>query len=757
MHALLFLIAPVLFGADLQASAFREPFLKLCDAVGPVLDDTGRKVPFYQDSYAVRALAVAYDMTGKRAYMDVCRRWTTRMLEHQSRMTPHGAYYMNYGRKPGELQGDWYIGDSSSIALAVLATAIRCPDAREKARFLDSVTTYARLVTDNYVMPCGGITDGLWSQFDGEWWCSTGIFGSLAFVLYDQTGDPAYLKIGLRAVDWLNRQRFENAQHISFKEAAPSVLMYVFEAYSAGMPHLQRDPIRWEASQVELQRALAWMAANQPARNPKSPMKYESQWGSKLGGLPFHMVVWSRFVPDGTSITPAADKDLAHMGKALEADRSKLFQLWAFALMSYAERLSPGALYRTDPPKVAAKPASPDTTTWKAGMAVAKITPSQPMWMSGYAARKKPSEGVKQDLFAKALVLEDSTGSRVAIVTLDLIGVRTSLRDAVEKQVGEKFKLPGASLLLSASHTHCGPEYYEGKGPETPAGKYHKFLEATLVQIVGEALKNLTPAQLSYGHARAGFAMNRRRNYQLPKDDVNAAKAPNPDGPVDHDVPVLCVADTVGRPRAVLFGYACHNTTLGFYQFCGDYAGYAQQYLQEDYPGVTAMFIAGCGADQNPYPRSTVELVQQHGRSLATAVKAALFANLRPLRGSLRSAMEKIPLQKSPERPELAYPIQVIQLGSDVTLVALTSEVVVDYSLRLKRQLAKQPAMTWVGGYCNGYFGYIPSSRIVEEGGYEADGWKKSIEEPIVAKALELVRHTASSAPAEKAQPRRQQ
>lgn len=743
MHALLLLIAPMVVASEPQPTVLRGQFVKLCDAVIPVLDDTGRRVPFYQDSYAVRALAVAYDMTGKREYLDACRRWCARMVEHQARMTPHGAYFMNYGRKPGESKGDWYVGDSSSIALAVLATAVRCPDAREKARLLDSVTTYARLVMDKCVMPCGGITDGLWSRFDGEWWCSTGIFGSLAFVLYDQTGDPAYLKVGLRAVDWLNRQRFENAQHIDYKEAAPSVLMYVFEAYSAGMPHLRRDPIRWEASQGELRRAMDWMAAHQPGRNPKSTWKYESQWGSKLGGLPFHLYVWSRLQPQGAAIVSAADRDLMHMGKALEGDRSKLFQLWAFALMSYAERLSPGSIYRTDPSKPPAKARPPREMLWKAGVASAKITPARPMGMAGYAARKKPSEGVVQDLFAKALVLEDASGNRAAIVTLDLIGVLPTLRESVEKQAAEKYKLAPQSLLLAASHTHCGPEYRERKGAENEAREYHAFLEQTLVRILGEAIKGLTPAELSYGHARAGFAMNRRRNYQLPKDDLNAAKAPNPDGPVDHDVPVLAVADAEGRTRALLFGYACHNTTLGFYDFCGDYAGYAQQYLQEDVPGVTAMFIAGCGADQNPYPRSTLERARQHGRSLATAVEAALFANPRPLRGPLRCAMEKIRLVKSPERPALEYPVQVIRFGPDVTLLALASEVVVDYSLRLKRQLARPPAMVWVAGYCNGYFGYIPSDRVVKEGGYEADGWKTPIEEPIVAKALELERRLA--------------
>ena len=334
---LLVLIAPVFVAADPQTSVQRAQFFQLCETACPLMDKVDRGVAFYIDSYAIRALAVAYDMTGKTQYLDVCRRWSARMVEHQKRMTPHGAYYMNYGRKPGEPKGEWYVADSASIALGVLATAVRCPDPREKARLQESVTTFAALVMDNYVMPCGGITDGFWSRFNGEWWCSTGIFGSLAFVLYDQTGDPAYLKVGRRAIDWLNRQRFENAQHIDFKEAAPAVLMYVFEAYSAGLPHLQRDPLRWEASLVEIRRALGWMAANQQGRNPKSTWKYDSQWGSKLGGMPFHMYVWSKLLPDGPAISAAADQELAHLGKIQQSGPAdKRFQLGSFSMMSYA-------------------------------------------------------------------------------------------------------------------------------------------------------------------------------------------------------------------------------------------------------------------------------------------------------------------------------------------------------------------------------------------------------------------------------------
>ena len=139
----------------------------MCDAACAELNTPERKVPFYHDSYAVRALAVAFNLTGERKYLEVCRRWSDRMIEYQNGMTPKGAYWMNYGRKPGETQGDWYIGDSSSIALAVLATAVRCENPADRQRCMDSVTAYAKLVMDNYVRLSGGITDGIWKTFDG--------------------------------------------------------------------------------------------------------------------------------------------------------------------------------------------------------------------------------------------------------------------------------------------------------------------------------------------------------------------------------------------------------------------------------------------------------------------------------------------------------------------------------------------------------------------------------------------------------------
>lgn len=430
---------------------------------------------------------------------------------------------------------------------------------------------------------------------------------------------------------------------------------------------------------------------------------------------------------------------------------------------------------------------------WKAGVASVVVTPEKAMWMAGYASRNKPSEGKVHDLYAKALALEDDRGWRLVVVTCDLISVPRPIRDSLQQAVKEKFGLSPDQLLVNCSHTHCGPEIRTTRWSldGLPAQRlelaknYVERLQQQLVTLVGDALGQLAPARLSYCRARCGFAMNRRT-----PSVTGFRNFPNPNGPVDHDVPVLKVEDPQGKLRAVVFGYACHNTTLGIYKFCGDYAGFAQQYFEEDHPGVTALFVLGCGGDQNPYPRRTLDLAQRHGRSLATAVEAALETQPQTLGGPLRTGYGQaaVEYQAPPTKEQLEQqassknkydrlhaqrllkqleeegklrskyhcPVQVVRFGDELTLVALPGETVVDYSLRLKRELAKPdgsgPAI-WVAGYSNDVFAYIPSRRVLLEGGYEAGGamrymttvlqpgpFTATVEERIVGKVRELER-----------------
>lgn len=391
---------------------------------------------------------------------------------------------------------------------------------------------------------------------------------------------------------------------------------------------------------------------------------------------------------------------------------------------------------------------------YRAGVASTIITPAEPTWMGGYAARTQPADSKIHDLHATALAIQDAAGYTVVIVSIETPHLTRELADAVAGTLQQRLQLRREQIVIACTHTHCGPalfgstarlSYAINSEQMAASRRYAETLKNKMVDVATKAIGALAPAELSHGIGRCGFAVNRRNNREA--DTTKEGFVPV--GPVDHDVPVLCVRSD-GKVRAVLFGYACHCTTLSIMQWCGDYAGFARAYLQEMHPGATALFVPGCGADSNPLPRRSLELCRNYGRQLADAVQAVLTEPMPPVRGPIQAAWRQIDLRYDiPSRSEVkqmasggqrvqarwaqhmlerldageslpsSYPIplQVIRFGDDLAAAFLAGEAVVDYSLRLKRELGLK--RTWVFAYANDMCGYIPSERVLAEGGYE--------------------------------------
>jgi neutral ceramidase len=419
-------------------------------------------------------------------------------------------------------------------------------------------------------------------------------------------------------------------------------------------------------------------------------------------------------------------------------------------------------------------------TRWEAGVAQRIITPDTPIWIAGYASRNRPSEGVRQDIYVKALALRDEPGKTVVLVTADLVEFSREVAGAIAARCEKRYGLSRDRLVLNASHTHSAPVtgienmplwYILDEPQKAVIRKYTEGFIDKAVDVVGTSLKNLTPATLFFEQGLAGFAVNRRR--------VERRSLP---GPVDQDVPVLSVRGADGSLRAIVFGYACHPTSLADYKISGDWAGFAQAELEQAHPGAVAFFVQDCGADANPLPRFTVDLSEKYGQIMAAAVETVLKAGMKPLTGPLATAYQlvDVPFQQAPTKEELQaqkkaeesplvrqqiqhlldilgrdgklpnhylYPVQVWKFGSGLKFIALGGEVVVDYALRLKGQYGFED--TWVAGYSNDVFAYIPSVRVLKEGGYEGgdgnlgDGHPASfgaaIEEIIVGKVHDLL------------------
>ncbi len=396
---------------------------------------------------------------------------------------------------------------------------------------------------------------------------------------------------------------------------------------------------------------------------------------------------------------------------------------------------------------------------WQAGVAKAKITPRQPMWMSGYGSRDHRSEGTLTDLWTKVVVLQDERGERVVLVSLDLVGIPRDIAQKICAALKQMHGLERRQIAFFCSHTHTGPMVGSNLAtmfdlkPEDQAlvDEYALELQANILGAVTSAIEKLAPSRLSWANGHATFAVNRRTNMEAAVPQVRVFGALN--GPVDYDVPVLAVRSLNGELRAIIFGYACHSTVLSFYQWSGDYPGFAQIELEKAHPEAVALFFAGCGADQNPLPRREVAIAEKYGKMLATEVDAVINGVMPPVKGVLRAHYEEVPLPfdtlptleklqadtkeanvyvarrakallkqieaGQPLSPTYPYPVQLWRLG-DLQWVTLGGEVVVDYSLRIKRELGREH--TWVAGYTNDVMAYIPSARVLKEGGYEGGG-----------------------------------
>jgi hypothetical protein len=450
---------------------------------------------------------------------------------------------------------------------------------------------------------------------------------------------------------------------------------------------------------------------------------------------------------------------------------------------------------------VVAGSARGEDSGWKAGVAKTHISPKGPVYMAGYAARKTPSEGIDCPLEAKALALRDEQGHTILWFTADVIGFDRPLTEAVLHRVCSQHGLKPESVALFASHTHTGPVLKVSEeslrerdiDPKSEAAQntlaFRHDLEDALVKLASHVLndKSLGRVTVSYGVGKAGFAMNRRE-----KTATGYKIGVNPEGPTDKSVSVLVVRDPTGKIIAFVFGYACHNTTLTdkAMRLSGDYAGFAQQHLEETHPGSFALFLTGCAGDANPEPRGTLELARQHGRALADAVDAVLEAPMTPLSGPIRSAFTERTIRFAgptgraayeqrlkepgsgrqahakkmlalldagkPIQTEYVYPVQAFALGNRLTLLALAGEVVADYSVRLQKELGGAEHPLWVTAYANDVFGYVGSARVIREGGYEGleayyyssfpTPLDEGVEEIVIDAATEVVRKVRQDA-----------
>lgn len=383
------------------------------------------------------------------------------------------------------------------------------------------------------------------------------------------------------------------------------------------------------------------------------------------------------------------------------------------------------------------------------GVAAIDITPSHPIRLNGFGGRRAESEGVRQPIRATALAIGGDADGPTVLLAIDTLGVPESLRRLIAQRL-EKCGVRIDRLAMSATHTHSAPMIRDVSptifGAPIPDAhrehidRYSDELKEKLERVALAALSDRRPARLAYAIGTVRFAINRRTK----------------SGPVDHDLPVLTVTDPNGKLRALFVSYACHCVTLSDNRISGDWAGYAAAHIERRHPGCTALVAVGCGADSNPntgVTGSREDLADSQGVEIAAEVDRLLGGKLVPVTGPLVTNLKDIalPLAPLPTRDEwerratdkgaighhartnlarldrgemlptsIEYPIVTWSFGDSLAMVFLPGEVVVDYAKRLKREL--DGSRLWINAYSNGCPGYVPSERVLKEGGYEGGG-----------------------------------
>jgi len=440
-------------------------------------------------------------------------------------------------------------------------------------------------------------------------------------------------------------------------------------------------------------------------------------------------------------------------------------------------------------------PARSADSSWRAGAAKTDITPIEPVRLSGYGNRTESTREVDDRLFVRAMAFQHADQPISIIVSIDAIGLSATLTDRICTQISERFKIGRNQLVLCTTHSHTAPQLEDvltnllstplSDQERTHSIDYSKRVVDSVLQVAGKAMQGMQPATLGFGTGRAEFAINRR----VLKDNVWSGFGTVADGPVDRTVRVIHAKRLDGSTLAVAYQYACHCTSISpaLNRISADWAGLSATKIEESLRAdssqdAIALPIIGCGADANPNPRGTYENAVDHAHEMAAAVQTICNGKLadlppiksqtfqfialapeRPTRDQLKTLSESKSvternfavsmldtLKRKGRIPETyPAPVHLWNFGDSLAWVFMGGEVVVDYQMRLEKELS-QFQNVWVAGYTDDVFAYVASERLRNEGGYEVDAsmlyynqpgrWVSGTEDVLVTRILEMAR-----------------
>jgi neutral ceramidase len=386
-----------------------------------------------------------------------------------------------------------------------------------------------------------------------------------------------------------------------------------------------------------------------------------------------------------------------------------------------------------------------DKEVIKYSVAKVNITPDYPVYQDGYGSRTGKSDGKYNDLYIKSLCLEHG-GEKILFIACDTCIIKEAHVLDVKSRIETLYRIKPDHVLIGYTHTHSGPALYKwlkhGDDPE-----YTRFFFDKMLEAVASVVDCREEGTLRYGQGETYIGVNRRRVNRNNHIDL----APNIDGETDRVLSSVSVHDSQGSPKVIASSCACHPIAVNDDRLSSDFPGVACSELERTYPGAVAMFFQGCCGDINPIAYDGFDSAVMLGKVYANDVRNVLEHMSKPFSPSFSgcSVVLRVPLScfeserfkeiaasddvffkqygnqllKSIEEGtaprEIPVDIACIALSQDLKIVALAGEAVCGYANWLRQNCPESRLM--ILGYANGYCGYIPTARILAEGGYEAD------------------------------------
>lgn len=424
-----------------------------------------------------------------------------------------------------------------------------------------------------------------------------------------------------------------------------------------------------------------------------------------------------------------------------------------------------------------------------------KITPDSPVTLVGFSARTHESEGIHDDTYANVVLLQ--AGEPVIIIALDLCFGDLSFANGIKEAIREKYGLSQDKIIINYSHTHSAVSITGGASEKSPdlwnnadyaeKIRYSNMVKGKIMGMIDEGFAKMTEGDVFICKGESTFGVSRR----YPSEEGILWKPYFNEDSMDKDLFLLKFVDRDGRMRGLIYSYACHPTAMGSnnYLVSADFPGVVRRVLEEENPGMSVVFLQGCGADIKPYISAdngrfrgcTFDELEQAGRRLADEISQCIGQmKWRRINANFKTGFSDVKLYtevwdeakwatvlNDPKEPNyvkraterllndmkenrvknyLPFYMSFLRLDEKTCFICMENEVVTDIGKEIKN-LFNEDVITL--GYSNSRSCYIPTKKIIQDGGYEAESFKSArlsgpfvpeIEDIIVGRAALMVR-----------------